>query len=47
MIDMIHGFSLKTVIKDGKQQIELINEQEKERNKFKPTNEFYNMKFDI
>ena len=33
--------------KSCKQQIELAKEQEKERNKLKPTNELYNMKFDI
>jgi hypothetical protein len=33
--------------KSCKQQIELVKEQEKERNKLKPTNELYNIKFDI
>ena len=33
--------------KSCKQQIKLIKEQEKERNKLKPTNELYKMKFDI
>ena len=33
--------------KSCKQQIELAKEQEKERNELKPTNEFYNMKFNI
>ena len=33
--------------KSCKQQVELTNEQEKERNKLKPTNELYNMRFDI
>lgn len=33
--------------KSCKQQIELAKEQEKERNKLKPTNELYKMKFDI
>ena len=33
--------------KSRKQQIELIKEQEKERNELKPINELYNMKFDI
>jgi len=33
--------------KSCKQQIELIKEQEKERNKLKPTNELYKIKFDI
>ena len=33
--------------KSCKQQIELAKEQEKERNKLKPTYELYNMKFDI
>ena len=30
-----------------KRQIELAKEQEKERNKLKPTDELYKMKFDI
>lgn len=33
--------------KSCKQQIKLSKKQEKERNKLKPTNELYNMKFDI
>ncbi len=33
--------------KSCKQQIELIKKQEKERNKLKPTDELYKMKFDI
>lgn len=33
--------------KSCKQQIELIKKQEKERNKLKPTNELYNIRFNI
>lgn len=33
--------------KSCKQQIELIKKQEKERSKLKPTNELYNIRFNI
>lgn len=33
--------------KSCKQQIKLLKKQEKERNKLKPTDELYKMKFDI